>query len=423
MSRKAKITLISAVVASGFAYVASAHEKGPTVTLGGCIDTQFGYQSQKHDFNWTDSDNTKQRSKYGLVNATYVHIQADGKRGGLKYGGKIVLNTDTSNSKFAESSTAHQTMMYVESSFGRLQFGSSAGAYDALHFGATPLASATGGINGDWTYWVNTDVDGSTTFTTLPITPALPTEFDTSYQQNAAKITYFTPEFAGFQAAITWTPDTDQHGTVNNLVGVSKNYESASGLNFSQVQGYKNVFQGGFNYKHKFDKVEFKFSALGEVGKAKKVLDGADSYTRHDLRAWELGASGHYMGFGLGAAYGDWGKSGLGKYVVSGGATTAFTGAKAGKYWDIAANYEYRDFTVSAGYLAAETGGFGLLNTSYNSTKGKGDAFSFGVDYKLAPGFMPYAEITRFSLKDKTQTPPAGKNTGTVFLMGSKLIF
>ena len=437
MSKKTKIALVSAVVAAGFASVASAHDRAPTVTLGGSIDTQFGYQSQKHNFNWADSGQTKQRSKYGLVNDTKITVKADGHKGGLKYGGKIVLNTDTSNAKNGESSVAHHTMMYVETSFGRLEAGSYTGAYDALRVGATRLGSATGGINGDWRYWVSEDLDGAFNTATgaginaLLYKPGLPTEFDRSYQQSAAKLTYFTPTFAGFKAGLTWTPDTEQHGTVNNLVGVSKDYTSTVSSSTNQAKGYKNVFQGGFNYQHKFDKTTFKFSALGEVGKAKKydlsaVLAGLEA-KRHDLKAWELGASAHYMGFGLGAAYGDWGKSGLMKTRYATTVSTAFTGAKSGKYWNVAANYEHSHYSASFGYMASETGGYGVSVVTnppaYNASKGKMDLFSFGVDYKVAPGFMPYAEITHFSLKDKTQTPPAGKNTGTVFLMGSKLVF
>ena len=423
MSKKTKIALASAVVAAGFASVASAHEKGPTVTLGGSLDTQFGYQSQKHDFNWADTGATKQRSKYGLVNDTKVHVKADGHKGGLKYGGKIVLNTDTSNSKVGESSVAHQTMMYVETSFGRLEGGSYTGAYDALHVGATRLGSATGGINGDWSYWVDTNVNNSATGAKQIVRPGLASEFDRSYVQNASKLTYFTPTFAGFKAGLTWTPDTDQHGTVNNLVGVSKDYMSGSTLTSTQVAGYKNVFQGGFNYAHKFDKVTFKFSALGEAGKAKKILNGATTYTRHDLRAWELGASAHYMGFGLGGAYGDWGKSGIAKDRNVAGTVTSYTGAKAGKYWNVAANYEHAHYSASLGYMASKTGGFGLAGTAFSTAKAKADMFSFGVDYKLAPGFMPYAEVTHFSIKDRTVTTSAGKNSGTVFLAGSKLHF
>ncbi|MCE2992003.1 MAG: porin [Candidatus Jidaibacter sp.] len=427
MSKKRKITLASAIALAGFASVASAHDRAPTVTLGGSLDTQFGYQSQKHNFN-NVSGTTNQRSKHGLVNDTQVHVKLDGHKSGIKYGGKIVLNADTSNSKVGESSVANQTMMFVETSFGRLEGGSYTGAYDALHVGATRLGSATGGIDGDWRYWVNTDVEFAkpVSVAALPIMGGLPTTFDRSHRQNASKLTYFTPTFAGFKAGLTWIPDTDHNGTISNLKGVSRDYFGALPNNFAQTQGYKNVFQGGFSYSNKFDKVKLKFSALGEIGDSKKVIDLLGGICeRNDLRAWELGASAHYMGFGLGGAYGDWGKSGFAKTRNFAGVESSFSGLKSGKYWNVAANYKHNYFSASAGYIAAEAGGFGadVLVPSYNPVKGKASAFSFGVDYKLAPGFMPYAEVTHFSLKDKTQIAPAGKNSGTVFLAGSKLHF
>jgi hypothetical protein len=46
---------------------------------------------------------------------------------------------------------------------------------------------------------------------------------------------------------------------------------------------------------------------------------------------------------------------------------------------------------------------------------------SFGVDYRVAPGFMPYAEVSAFKLD--TKTPGALKNSGNIILAGTKLYF
>jgi hypothetical protein len=429
MSKKTKL-LVAGLVA-GFACSASASGKAPTVTLGGSLDTQFGSKTEKNAYK-LDSNNHKLNNA-GIVNDTSVHVKVDGAAHGLKYGGLVKLNADTSTSKVGEGSVGHQTMMYVESSMGKLEAGSYTGAYDAMKVSGASLARATGGIDGDWKYWVNTGVDSTYVAATgaginsLIVAPTLPTAMDKSYSANASKVTYYSPIFAGFRLGVSYTPDTQQHGTVTNLKALTKDYVTLSDAS-NQTLNYKNVFQGGLSYKGKFDKVGFRFSALGEVGSAKKGLTtiGDNYVSRHDLRAWELGAKISYMGFGLAGSYGDWGKSGLVKSMTAAGVTTSVVGAKAGKYWTAGANYVHHNYGVSFGYMKAENGGFGL-NTgatpkAYSSLKGQSTVYSFGADYKVAPGFMPYAEVSMFDLKDKTRAAD-GKNKGTVFLAGSKLEF
>jgi len=45
---------------------------------------------------------------------------------------------------------------------------------------------------------------------------------------------------------------------------------------------------------------------------------------------------------------------------------------------------------------------------------------SFGLEYKLAPGFMPYAEFSHFNFKDSSAVR---SNSGNVILLGSRLTF
>lgn len=429
MYKKANFMVIGLV--AGLAANASAAANAPVVTLGGTLDTQIGHQSQKRAF---DVDlNDHRRNSYGIVNDTKMRIKADGHAHGFKYGGLIVLNTDTSTSKQKETSVGRQTMMYVESCLGRLEAGSYVGAYDTMKVSGSTIARATGGIDGDWKYWVNTDVDSTFDPATisglniLSYKPTLPTSFDKSYEDNAAKITYYTPTLGDFKVGVTYVPDTEQHGTVTNLKGLTKSYAAFSSTTYNQTRSFTNVLQGGILYKHKFDKVGFSFSALGEIGDAKKVLIGATTFDRHDLRAYEIGAKLTYMGFGVAGSYGDWGKTGLFKTRITAlGVATNIASSKAGKYWTAGANYVRNCLGMSFGYLSAENGGFGAdlsgVSPAYSPTKGKASLYSFGVDYKVAPGFMPYAEVTQFSLKDKTRGS-AGKNSGTVILAGTKLEF
>lgn len=456
-----KLKFIVAALAAGIAATASAnaphHGKGPTVTLGGDLDTQFGYKSEKSPYNSvpaiiSDGDVIRPAEKfdrYGIVNDTRLYVRADGHANCFKYGGLVVINADTSNSKFGydptdetptgetllgEPSVAYQTMMYVENCMGRIEAGSYTGAYDALKTGGASLAHATGGIDGDWQYWVNTNVSKS--FSPLLqagkqiVNPNLLTAQDHSYVANASKITYYTPTWYGFKAGVTYIPDTQQHGTVTNLRPLLHKFSASTFRpNPNQItSGFTDVFQGGFGYHGKWDKVAFRFSALGEIGEAKKVNLAAGTIAdRKDLASWELGASAHYMCFGLAGSYGDLGKSGQLKNITSGGVTKTVANSKSGKYWTLGANYVHHHFGASFGYFNSRNGGFGVAPTfaspNYNTGKGKTTVYSFGIDYKLAPGFMPYAEYSNFSIKDGSISGVGHKNSGGVFLAGSKLHF
>lgn len=413
--------LLASVLVAGFASAAAAHERPVQVQLTGSIDTQLGFRDQENAF---DGVGATRLHDYALVNDTSITVKANGHaKHGFKYGAEIELNADTSENKYAargsnsrqETGTdvARRTMMYVDSSMGRLEAGSTHGSYEAMRVGTSRISQATGGVHGDWKYWPNTTF-GTGSFI---VNGALPTAMiDNDVVANAAKVNYFSPTYSGFKAGVTFIPDTEQHGTVTLTKTVSRNTTASTTKEGLRTSGFKNVFQGGLMYHGKWDATHLRFSALGEMGDAKDhtYLTGK----RHDLRAWELAASMHYKGFGVAGSYGDWGKSGLDKTV----ANVATTGKKTGQYWTAGASYEHGNIGASFSYLGSKTGGFGESGAVYSQRKGHTDAYSFGVDYKLAPGFMPYAEVTHFNMKDKSATP-ATKNDGNIVLVGTKLNF
>lgn len=427
-----KITkaLITSMLVAGFATSVLANEKTPQVTLSGSIDTQAGYRDQKQVYDKNSSGNGLH--KFAIVNDTTLNVKAVGHAKGFNYGGEIELNADTSANKFSNrgnesrsdssSFIARKTFVYVDSPYaGRLEAGSTTGAYEKLRVGPSRLAHATGGTSGDWKYWANTQMDGHGVFI---LNGALPTAMINNDEvANAAKITYYTPKYKGFKAALSFVPDTEQHGTVSLTKSIAKNrtLTTQGGSDVAdeamRTSGFKNVFQGGLLYRGSWDNTHFRFSALGEIGDAKDAFVSPLLTQRHDLRAWEVGASMKHKEFGVAAAYGDFGKSGL--FKVSNG--TPWTGSKKGNYWTAGASYEHKDFGASLTYLGSKTGGF-VDGINYSARKSTLSAYSLGLDYKLAPGFMPYAEVTAFDMKDKS-SDPTHKNSGTIMLVGTKLQF
>ena len=424
-----KLLLTTALVA--LVSPAFAAEKGPTVTLGGSLDTQFGYRQQKTDYRLDNlnslSTTGNQLSKGGIVNDTKINVKVDGQAHGFKYGGLVSLNADTSANKYGSPTVGYQTMVYGEAKFGRLEAGSYTGAVDSLSVSAANIAKATGGIKGDARYWWNPSIitTAATTATstvgsalvanTFLVTPSLVSNMDTGNSANAAKVTYYTPKFSGFKVGVSYIPDTEHMGTIANLSSLTK---TKSGLGDNQF-AFRDVFSGGVMFDHKMNDVTFKASLLGETGTAKD-FGGTTVSKRDNLRSWELGASVAFKGFSLAASYGDLGKSGNTKSKVTGTSSVAWKSAKS-SYWTVGAAYDYSHFGASVTYLESKRGAAVADTSTAANPKASFKNISFGVDYKVAPGFMPYAEVSAFKLDSKTVK--GTKNTGNVFLAGTKLHF
>jgi outer membrane protein OmpU len=415
-----KLLISSALVA--VASSAFAHEKGPTVTLGGNLDTQLGVRDQSHYYENAIADNNTTRvHDTAIVNDTKIHLNVDGKSShGFNYGGKIVMNADTSDNKHQvadhKNKIGYQTMMYVEAAkLGRFEAGSYTGAYNAMSVAAN--AQATGGVfGGDWFRWVNQGYVGGTANSAIAggflVNPTLLSAAQAGGSDNAAKATFYTPSFMGLKLGVTYIPDMEQYGTVAQTHSVYKTKSTGTDL----ATAFKNVFSGGLHYAHKFaNKFSLKASLLGEVGDAK---NNTSNVARKDLQAYEGALALGYSGFTFSGSYGDWGKSGLVKTYTG--------GKKSSKYWTLGGSYEYGAWGAGVNYMESEAGANMMQLASGNLTRNHvAKVLSFGVDYKVAPGFMPYAEVTLFDMKQKNVTTTTGseKNKGSVVLIGSKLNF
>lgn len=416
-----KLLLTSALVV-GFASSALAHTH-PTVTLGGMLDTQLGYADQKTTYDTITPGVAAgaKLHKHALVNDTKLHVKVDGHaKNGLKYGGLVMINADTTNNKTNHAagatgstfsnSVGYYTMAYVQSGMGRLEAGTYTGAADALKVNAGTIAQATGGIDGDARYWWNPKMNAArSVINSFVITPNLPSNYDTGGEDKAAKFTYYSPMWKGFKVGVSYTPDTEQHGTVSHHHIVTKDVVANStnavlATDFFRG-GYTDVFSGGVHYEGKMKKLNVKAALIGETGDAKNAV----AATRHDLSAWEAGLSLNWMGWTVAGSYGDWDNS---------GAVKANLGNKKAHYWTLGGAYEYGAWGWSATYLDSRLGN----GAAAGDRKNEFTNLSVGIDYKMAPGFMPYVEASFFDMDEKLAAGSLS-NSGTVVLAGTKLQF
>jgi hypothetical protein len=399
-----KKVLVTSILAASFAGAAFAEESSNLkVTLGGDLNSQFGGVSQKKDYRYeTPGDYTSGKlSKYSFVNDTALKLNIDGDVDGLKYGGFIKLKADTSKNKYGDQDgNATQVMGYFESMFGKVEMGSYRGVASAMRVDAGSVAAATGGVRGDSRFWWNKktfDNDAnSLNFVEQPVLLSDMTDAQNlgTKRANAAKISYFTPNFSGFSLGLSYTPDLDKYGTVNNQT------KSDSG-------SYKNVWQLALRYDMQMNDVDFKAYLAGETGKDK---ESTSEFKYRNLEGVEGGFAVGYMGFNFAGSYGSHMKSGVLKSEAK--------NYKRSDYWTLGAGYNYSGVGASVTYLETRADPYGMKKTN------KLQNVVVGVDYALAPGFMPYAEVSFFNLKDvAAKEANKERNKGQVYLVGTKLSF
>ena len=362
----------------------AASAETPKVTLGGFSDFQAGYTADDKDANTRST---------GFRNDNEIVVKVDGKtNAGLGYGAQIDIEADTTADSNNQGSNASRTFTYLEGSFGRVELGGNKSVAATQRVDASTIAVATGGINGSWVNFANSNTGrasagglGANFISTAKLAGehgSLTTAGDeTTY--NATKVSYYTPKFSGFQAGVSYTPKLDDRGqtvAASDTTGVSDVIDVAL--------GYNNTFSGGY-----------KLAAAGTYERGQgEGLAGAGGFGSDDIRAWNIGASLGYQGFSLAGSYGR--QSDLGIANVKG-------------------NY----YTAGLGYAA---GPVGLSATYLNSTvkdtgaKNKFDNIVLGADYKLAPGLTPYAEV---SFYDFNGAGAANDNQGTSVILGTQVAF
>ncbi len=417
---------ITATILALVPFTAGAGENldGLKIKLGGAINTQIGHVQPKRAFKYKTpkSPASGKLNTSAIVNDTNITVDVEGGYNNLKYGGKIKLNADTSRAKDGSDKAANRTMLFVESDFGRIEAGSYGGATDSMKVSAVSIAKATGGIDGDHKFWLNEHtslqepnnsgekVEYESFENVFVSDPYLPV--GTEVTSKANKITYYTPSFNGLRAGVSYAPDSESKGTIAQAKKLTRSNDK--GL------GYVDIIEAGLEYEQAFNDIEFKTALLYQYGKAKKYIINGIEKSRKKLNAWELGALVKYKNFSIAGSYIDWGKTGA--------ATQKIAGQKYGaSLWNLGAAYECDNFGASLTYYESKRGATVSYNGSskqfadnpasrYNKLK----VISLGLEYKVAPGLLPYAEVSHYS---HNRAGVLVSNKGEVYLAGVKLSF
>lgn len=364
-----KKLLLGTTILFGAAAIASSANAAPSVNLGGFIDFQTGLTNQ--DSAYETGANSRD---FKFQNDTEVHVNVEGKTDrGLVYGATIELEADVSIDGDGEGLNADKTFIYFENDeLGRLELGNNEGAESAMKVDASSIAVATGGIDGDFYDFAN--VAGYWR------TPDHPSATIGGATDDATKITYYSPRFSGIQGGISFTPDEGDGG-------------SAAGFTGDTGADQESVFGLGVNYEASYSEgVDVRVSLTGEFG-------SAESAAVEDLSSWALGSAVSYQGWSVAASYADMTDSGL---------ASASTNDDQ-DLWTLGAAYETGPYGVSLTYLDSKTQNLEFTNVV------------LGADYKMAPGLVPYVEVSFFDTDDNIAG--TSDNDGSVLLVGAELSF
>jgi len=422
----------------------------PSLGFSGVFDQQMGFRLQDNKYIKKADIGTpftvrkigvsKFNPNMGFDTRAALNVTAKGKTSsGLNYGANIGIYNLIGFPKDNKAALKSKNFLYMDDdNMGRLEIGGKEGASETMLSTAENVAAATGGVAGSWYKYVNLNTYNPTataTVTAFRTQAVNSADFymgtgslldngtaESSAVQKARKLTYYTPKIkdTGIQFGISYIPDSKNYPSI--VTGEFAGYPNTSTIDPAKDKGFKDGFMAGLTWENKLDKDNtIKMDLVGEHGSLPKDLKtvyykvqtvgGSLSHTWKDLSGV--------------ISYNYFGKSGL---VKTGSAAPA-TAPKIKKDNYIA--------TLGFGYNIDSKTRVSLTGLMSEKWKNKFRNISLGMDYKLAPGLIPYAEVSCFEMKQKFKDTSVAnvagnarqasanvyKNKGTSFILGTKVKF
>ncbi len=377
----------------------SAEAANLQVNVGGFVDFQAGYTSDDQVAHDVLSSSNENQNKVNFSTDSEIHFTVEGTAdNGLEYGAVIELEADVNNTDQAQNggTNADKAYLFGQGGWGRVELGDNTDAAQALQVNSGTFASGTGGVNGDfYRYAFATSGAGGSGFLIRPELPLANSGNGSTFNEDATKITYYSPRIAGFQAGVSYIPNSGDTGTA-----------AFSGSDF------QNVIAGGVNFTTQYNQFAIKLAATGEHGDQK-----SDTTQDQHLSAWNAGGNVSFAGFTVGGSYGHVGEIAATNASGVGGAATVNT-VNGAHYWDAGAGYAFGPWSASATYLESK------VNPAGSDTRDNlFHNLVVGTDYKLAPGLVPYAEVSVYNFNGSGGDTTVTENKGTAVIVGTQLTF
>lgn len=385
----------SAIAGLALASPVSAQEAPIVVTLGGQVEFQSGFFSSDDRYNITGR--SFRMNPEIQVNADAV---ADN---GLEYGAEIQIEASGRNFRMDED------WLYVSGNFGEIRLGDDDGAADNAVFAPTVGIGQLDGSLGDFTggnAGTSTDLQqlvGAGTAAS-PFTQAVLgiNTIKVSSTADSTKIVYLTPEFAGIQGGVSYTPElnegdqvqTGQSGSRTDTIEAYLQYNgefNGVGVSAGFTMDYADVW-GDFTQQ---DLIAGRNAF--NLRRFYQTTANATTYNPSAF-AWQLGGQISYAGFAFGGGYlrRDFDDITIFNEATLANVTdTASTDAHVSA-WNIGASYTFGPAAVAINYAQAEFDNYGVafVDTAgavYDNEYDE-DTLAVGFSYTVAPGLRVAAD-------------------------------
>jgi outer membrane protein OmpU len=323
---------------------------GLKLDIGGYFKGYMAYVDQ--------DDDAGEVNDFDIIRDTEVHFGGETTLdNGLTVGMHFEAEADGGDSFDVDESYA-----YFSGGWGRVNFGSEDGAAYLLQVEAPSADDNIDGLR-QYVQPVNYDAVTGLPGFTAAVLGAEGLDYDQDISGKSDKISYLTPVLNGFQAGVSFTPDSD--GFADDLEGI--------GLD-DEADVFGRTYEAALRYEGQFNNVGVILGAGYSNSQLEdEAVDGVGGDFTEDRQAWNVGADFDIGPFGLGAAYvsDNQGESDLDG--VAGGDT-----ADEEETWVLGADYTTGPFKLGASYMNKDnTLGLDGIDT---------DRYSGGVTYTYGPG-------------------------------------
>ncbi|MBP2301980.1 porin [Azospirillum picis] len=349
---------------------------------------------------WVDQDRDEGLRSTEFRNRMRINIIPSAKAdNGLEYGARMRLRA----SDGSRNTDADRAYIFAQGTFGQVRMGVTNSFNDETYVTAPqdylPLAiydGITAWIGGNATGGAanvgvaGADINGG--LATLNRGSILTQSM--TVENNATKVVYFSPRFAGLQLGASYTPRNDSSNTSVDRVKPAG----------SSAFIFTDLVEVGANYNNTFGGITVKASAGYFWGKAGEDAPGTNY---KDLGAWQAGAQVGYAGFSLGGSYLDYGKSGQNRAP---GVDT-----QDARVWVVGGQYTTGPIVVGVNYKVGKDAGSAVV-----AGDRKLKVIEAGAGYTVAPGLTLQAQYDHF----KAESDVVGRDDeGDVVLVRSVLAF
>lgn len=364
---------------------------------------------------------TKNNQNVAIYTAAGAYLGVSNKASNeVTYGANVGLATNTKTGYLPLKEDMARTYGYVEhEKWGRFEIGTKKGVSKTMRIDADQIASATGGIDGGWSSYLNLNtyagpdyqnqIVNDDNFTDGPKLLYKDNDNNANHEGNR-KLTYYTPRFSnGMQFGISYVPDSGNKGgeTDPNKLQTFPNKEPSNGR-------LRDLVTVALSWIHKINdkssiavEIDAETAKLTEDYKKNLSNNTYKSPTKKYYRpkGYHGGVKYVYDKASFVVSYGNRGK--IRKYPKN-----DIKGVKNSQFITAGIAYNFTDkLATSLTYL-------------YSWNRNIFNNYSVGADYKWVSGIKTYAEFTYVTAKQKfdyvNKAETRGNTRGGVVIVGAK---